>query len=236
MSEIEEDENIRKTLEAEGEYGADYIEGLLDIADLDGDIDIDVRDGRAYLAVNSDDADSQLGELSDARTVAALQDLTRLAVQQRSGSFSRLVLDVQGSRERRKAELAKLVDAAVDRLDSGEPEVALEPMSSYERKLIHDVATERGLESNSDGEGRRRHIVLSAGSSDEDVDLEHEVDADEGIGTADGVIGNDDGGSEKAHARQLDAARSVPDQSDDDLPGVDDSDADEFGAEPPTAK
>lgn len=146
--------------EDEGDVAADYIEELLDICDLDGDIDIEVTDGRAYISVNAS-GESNLRVLSQPDTVAALQELTRLAVQTSTGEFSRLILDVGGSRERRQRELEKLVDEAVAALDGGAPAAALEPMSSYERKLVHDIAAERGLTSESEGEGRDRHTVLS---------------------------------------------------------------------------
>jgi spoIIIJ-associated protein len=148
--------------EDEGDVAADYIEELLDICDLDGDIDIEVTDGRAYISVNAS-GESNLRVLSQPDTVAALQELTRLAVQTSTGEFSRLILDVGGSRERRQRELEKLVDEAVATLNGGAAAAALEPMSSYERKLVHDIAAERGLTSESEGEGRDRHTVLSRG-------------------------------------------------------------------------
>ncbi|WP_437184167.1 protein jag [Subtercola boreus] len=150
-----------QALEDEGDIAADYIEELLDICDLDGDIDIDARGGRAYVSVNSSE-DSNLRLLSQPDTVQALQELTRLAVQTKTGGFSRLILDVGGSRQIREAELASLVTAAVDRIEvGGEVSVALEPMSSYERKVVHDIVAERGFVSNSEGEGRDRHTVIT---------------------------------------------------------------------------
>jgi len=146
-------------LEEEGDIAADYIEELLDIADLDGDIEIDTRAGRAYLSVTSSE-DTNLRLLSKPDTVAALQELTRIAVQAKTGSFSRLILDIGGSRETRAAELAALVDAAVARLDAGAESAALPAMSSYERKLVHDIVAERGFTSESEGEGRDRHTVI----------------------------------------------------------------------------
>lgn len=160
----------------EGEIAADYIEELLDIADLDGDIDIDVHDGRTYISVSSEDEESGLKALANQETVLALQDLTRLAVQQQTGEHSRLVLDIQGSRERRQQQLSDLVADAADRLDAGDDEVELAPMSSYERKLVHDLARDRDLESASAGEGRNRHVVLSLPEEDEGSD----DDEDEG--------------------------------------------------------
>lgn len=147
-------------LEEEGDVAADYIEELLDITDLDGDIEIDARGGRAYLSVTSSD-DTSLRLLSRPDTVNALQELTRIAVQTKTGSFSRLILDIGGSREARVAELAILVDKAVERIDAGAESASLPPMSSYERKLVHDIVSERGFSSESEGEGRDRHTVIT---------------------------------------------------------------------------
>ncbi|TBN58140.1 DNA-binding protein [Glaciihabitans arcticus] len=147
-------------LEEEGEIAADYIEELLDITDLDGDIEIDTRGGRAYVSVNSSE-DTNLRLLSKPETVNALQELTRIAVQTKTGGFSRLILDVGGSREARVAELTILVDKAIERIDGGASSAALPAMSSYERKLVHDVVSERGFSSESEGEGRDRHTVIT---------------------------------------------------------------------------
>ena len=147
-------------LEEEGDIAADYIEELLDITDLDGDIDIETKAGRAYVSVNSSQ-DSNLRLLSRPDTVNALQELARLAVQAKTGSFSRLILDVGGSRDARAAELAVLVDRAIAKIDEGAQSAALPPMSSYERKLVHDVVAERGFTSESEGEGRDRHTVIT---------------------------------------------------------------------------
>ena len=148
-------------LEEEGEIAADYIEELLDITDLDGDIDIDARDGRAYLSVNSSQG-SNLRLLSKPDTVNALQELTRIAVQAKTGVFSRLILDVGGSRQAREAELAQLVERATDRIEGGSQSAALPPMSSYERKLVHDLVAARGFVSQSEGEGSERHTVITS--------------------------------------------------------------------------
>ena len=147
-------------LEEEGDIAADYIEELLDITDLDGDIDIDARGGRAYVSVNSSE-DSNLRILSKPDTVNALQELARLAVQAKTGTFSRLILDVGGSREARAAELTALVNVAVEKIEGGATSASLPPMSSYERKLVHDLVAERAFTSHSEGEGRDRHTVIS---------------------------------------------------------------------------
>jgi spoIIIJ-associated protein len=142
-------------LENEGDVAADFIEGL---ADIDGDLNLDVRQGRAYVSVESED--SSLSVLADPDTVQALQEITRLAVQSKTGSFSRLILDIGGSRDARRRQLEKLVDAAVAKLDEGASQASLPSMSSYERKLVHDIAADRELVSESYGEGADRHTVI----------------------------------------------------------------------------
>jgi spoIIIJ-associated protein len=166
-SEVEAPEGVEhpapttSELETEGDIAADYIEELLDIADLDGDIDIDTRGGRAYLSVSAGEGTTNLRILSKPDTVNALQELTRIAVQTKTGSFSRLILDVGGSRDARASELATLVDKAIARIEEGSESASLPPMSSYERKLVHDVVAERGFVSESEGEGRDRHTVIT---------------------------------------------------------------------------
>ncbi len=142
----------------EGDIAADYIEALLDIADLDGDIEIEQTDARTTIVVG--EAGDALAGLAEPEAVTALQELTRLAVQQQTGEFSRLVLDVAGSRDARAERLQELVDHAATSIEAGADRVALEPMSSYERKLVHDLVRERGLASESEGEGPDRHIVV----------------------------------------------------------------------------
>ena len=146
-------------LEAEGDLAADYIEALLDLADLDGDLDISVASGRAYLSVTGGGED--LDRLAMPEAVQALQDLTRIAVQNQTGRFSRLILDVGGSRDARAEELRGAVDSAIAQLVAGRDEVELEPMSSYERKLVHDIVAELGHHSESRGEGKDRRLVIT---------------------------------------------------------------------------
>ncbi|QTV80423.1 protein jag [Microbacterium sp. NIBRBAC000506063] len=145
-------------LEKEGDIAADFLEGLLDIADLDGDLNLDVRQGRAYVSVEAEG--DGLSPLSAPDTVQALQELTRLAVQSQTGAFSRLILDVGGSRDQRRRQLERLVDAAVVKLDEGASQASLPSMTSYERKLVHDIVADRGLVSESYGEGVDRHTVI----------------------------------------------------------------------------
>lgn len=145
----------------EGDIAADFIEELLDIADIDGDLDIDVTGGRTYISVSAD-GDSNLDRIASPEVVDALQQVTRLAVQAETGEFSRLILDVGGSRDARRKELEDLVARAISRIEDGAASAALPPMSSYERKIVHDIASERGFNSESEGEGRKRHTVLRA--------------------------------------------------------------------------
>lgn len=150
-------------LEQEGDVAADFLEELLDIADIDGDLALDVKSGRAYVSLESDQPGS-LALLSDPDTVQALQELTRIAVQNRTGRFSRLILDVGGSRDQRQRELETLVDRAIARLEEGgSTQASLPAMSSYERKLVHDIVADRGFTSESYGEGADRHTVISRG-------------------------------------------------------------------------
>ena len=141
-------------LEEEGEVGADYLEELLDIVDLGGDIDIDIDHGRASIAiVASEEGDArELADLvgRDGEVLEAVQELTRLAVQARTGSRSRLMLDINGYRAARRAELKKVAEEAVKRVKVSGRTVALEPMNPFERKVCHDVVAAAGLTSESE--------------------------------------------------------------------------------------
>jgi spoIIIJ-associated protein len=147
-----------KDLEEEGEVAADYLEELLDIYDLDGDISIDVREGRAYIEISAEEG-SNIKLISDPNTVEALQELTRIAVQTKTETFSRLILDIAGSRQAKVDSLTKLVNKVIAKVKETNAPVAMKPMSSYERKIAHDLIGEAGLISESEGEGKDRHIV-----------------------------------------------------------------------------
>jgi spoIIIJ-associated protein len=145
-------------LEREGDIAADYLEGLLDIADLDGDIDMDVEGDRALVSIVGADLRQLVG--ANGEVLDALQELTRLAVLRETGERSRLMLDVAGFRAQRKADLTELGREAAERVRaSGEP-VALEPMSPFERKVVHDAVAAAGLVSESEGEEPRRYVVV----------------------------------------------------------------------------
>src|ERR1700722_5618178 len=146
------------TLEEEGEGAADYIEGLLDIADLDGDIDMDVEGDRAVVSVVGATLDELVGD--DGEVLEALQELTRLAVHRKTGTRARLMLDVGGFRVRRRAELADLGRSVADEVTrTGEPK-KLRAMSPFERKIIHDAVAVAGLRSESEGEEPNRRVVV----------------------------------------------------------------------------
>lgn len=148
-----------KDLEQESEIAADFIEEFLDVADLDGDLDIEIKADRVYISVNAE-GDSNLDKISDQETVAALQELARLAVQSKTGNPSRLILDVAGSRDARVKELESLVEKAAAKLSDGGVSFKLRPMSSYDRKLVHDLVAAAGMTSESDGVGKDRHVVI----------------------------------------------------------------------------
>jgi spoIIIJ-associated protein len=145
-------------LEQEGEIAADYVEGLLDIGDLDGDIDMDVEGERAMVAVVGAALDELVGKRGE--VLEALQELTRLAVHRKTGNRTRLMLDIGGYRERRRAELTKLgEDVAAEVARTGEPK-PLAPMTPFERKIVHDAIAVAGLRSESEGEEPGRYVVV----------------------------------------------------------------------------
>lgn len=151
-------------LDREGDIAADFLEELLDILDMDGDIDISVEGGRPHVAIVSPDGpSSDLKRLvgSDGEVLDALQDLARLAVQAETGDMSRLMLDIAEFRAGRRERLAALGRDAIAKVrESGQP-VRLEPMNAFERKVVHDVVLEAGLVSESEGEEPHRCVVVS---------------------------------------------------------------------------
>lgn len=149
-----------ETLEHEGDIAADYLEGLLDIADLDGDIDMDVEGERAMVSISGGNLENLIGHRG--ATLDALQELTRLAVTRETGERSRLMLDIGGHRAMRRKELAEVgADAAAEAKESGAP-VKLKPMNPFERKIVHDAVAAAGAVSTSEGEEPNRRIVVTA--------------------------------------------------------------------------
>ncbi len=149
-------------LEKEGDAAADYLEGLLDIADLDGDIDIDVDGARAQVSI----VEAHPGDLaalvgSRGEVLEALQELARLAATREAGERSRLMLDIAGFRAARRAEVSAIADSAIEKARGGD-RVALSPMNAFERKIVHDAVAAAGLVSTSEGEEPGRYVVITS--------------------------------------------------------------------------
>ncbi|MBA3741686.1 R3H domain-containing nucleic acid-binding protein [Sporichthya sp.] len=145
-------------LEQEGEIAADYLEGLLDIADLDGDIDMDVEGDRAAVSIVGADLKQLVGK--DGQVLEAVQELTRLAVLRATGERSRLMLDIGGFRAARREELTELGTKTADEVKSTGTSVKLAPMTPFERKIVHDAIADAGLRSESEGEEPSRRVVV----------------------------------------------------------------------------
>ncbi|KAA8818646.1 Jag family protein [Bifidobacterium vespertilionis] len=162
-------------LNEEADIAADYLEGLLDIADYDGDIEMGVRNGRPMVQIVADD-DTDIKHLigRNGEVVDALQQLTRLAVQQKTGERSHLIVDVDGFLKHKRQHLRDVALDAIDEVrEIGEP-VDLKPMNSFERKIVHDVVREEGFKSRSHGEEPHRYVTIylksSAADDADDVD------------------------------------------------------------------
>jgi spoIIIJ-associated protein len=145
-------------LEQEGDIAADYLEELLDIADLDGDLDMDVEGDRAAVSIVGADLSQLVGR--DGEVLEALQELTRLAVYRETGERSRLMLDISGHRADTRARLEKLAGEIVEQVRSSGERAELEPMSAFERKVVHDAVAAAGLTSESEGAEPRRFVVV----------------------------------------------------------------------------
>jgi spoIIIJ-associated protein len=145
-------------LEQEGDIAADFLEELLDIADLDGDIDMDVEGDRASVSVVGGDLQALVGR--DGEVLDALQELTRLAVYRETGQRSRLMLDVAGHRAARRDALIALAERTVKEVQASGESVRLDPMNPFERKVVHDAVAAAGLRSESEGEEPHRQVVV----------------------------------------------------------------------------
>ena len=153
-----DDEVTGDPLDEEGDIAADYLEELLDIADLDGDIDTYVESGRAHVSIVTD---SQTLVGKDGKVLEALQELSRLAVMTEVGHRSRLMLDIAGYRETRRKDLVVLATEAIQSVkETGEP-AHLAPMNPFERKIVHDAVAAAGLVSESEGVEPKRHVVIT---------------------------------------------------------------------------
>jgi spoIIIJ-associated protein len=158
------DADVVKRLEEEGEIAADYLEEFLDIADLDGDIDIDVDHGRAAVEIVAEDGSdaAALRRLvgAEGQVLDALQELTRLAVQTKTGERSRLMLDIAGYRAQRRTELVAIARTAIEQVKADGEAVTLAAMNPFERKVVHDAVAEAGLVSDSVGVEPDRRVVV----------------------------------------------------------------------------
>jgi spoIIIJ-associated protein len=145
-------------LEQEGDIAADYLEELLDIADLDGDLDMDVEGDRASVSIVGAELNQLVGR--NGEVLEALQELTRLAVYRETGERSRLMLDISGFRARKREELEKLAAETVTEVKESGEAIELDPMTPFERKVVHDVVAAAGLKSESEGVEPRRYVVV----------------------------------------------------------------------------
>ncbi|MDF7640007.1 hypothetical protein PT279_00095 [Bifidobacterium sp. ESL0784] len=174
-----DEEKTVEQLNDEADIAADYLEGLLDIADYEGDIEMGVRNGRPTVQIVADD-DEDIKNLigHKGEVVDALQLLTRLAVQQKTGDRSRLILDVDGYLRKRRQHLRDLALDVIDEVrETGEP-TNLDPMNSFERKVVHDLVREEGLKSRSHGEEPHRYVTiyLKSRSAEDDLDDDEELE------------------------------------------------------------
>lgn len=159
----EDDDEVDDLLVQEGDVAGDYLERLLDILDVDGDIDLDVEGDRASVAVVGGELKTLIGP--DGATLEALQELTRLAVAQSTGTRSRLMLDIGGFRAQRRADLTALAGQAASRVAASGTAERLAAMNPFERKVVHDViAAAPGVHSESEGEEPNRRVVVLPGS------------------------------------------------------------------------
>ncbi|MBA2738813.1 MAG: single-stranded DNA-binding protein [Actinomycetota bacterium] len=149
---------LQQRLEAEGDAAADFLEELLDIVDLDGDIDLDIDNDRATVSVVGGDLLQLVGD--NGKVLDALQELTRLAVLQETGERSRLMLDVAGHRAQRRTELEKEALEAVQSVRTSGESLPLGAMNPFERKVVHDAVAGAGLRSESEGEEPHRRVVV----------------------------------------------------------------------------
>lgn len=183
----QEEVRTAEQLNEEADIAADYLEALLDVVDYDGDIELGIRNNRPVVQIVADD-DHDIKNLigTNGEVVDALQQLTRLAVQQKTGERSHLILDVDGFLKRKRKHLTDMALDAIDEVRENGEAVDLKPMNSFERKVVHDVVREEGFKSRSHGEEPKRYVTvyakagsLDAADVDEDVDGE-ELAADQG--------------------------------------------------------
>ena len=180
---IQDEKKTVDQLNEEADIAADYLEGLLDIADYEGDIEMGVRNNRPMIQIVADD-DTDIKHLigREGEVVDALQQLSRLAIQQKTGDRSHLIVDVDGFLKRKRQHLRDIALDAVDEVRETGESVSLKPMNSFERKVIHDTVRDAGLRSRSHGEEPHRYVTvyLPASADENMVDDAEDVSADDG--------------------------------------------------------
>ena len=208
----ETQQDIRAKLVDEGDYAADYLEDLLDISELDGDIEISVEADRAAVAIVMEDgADRRLKRLigRHGETLDALQELTRLAVQSKTNERSRLMLDILGYRDGRRKAIQAIARDAVEQVQETGEDVALKPMNPFERKVVHDVVAEAGLYSDSSGIGPNRHVVIMLPFEDDDLDDSDFIDDESSATSADDNLEELEVSASSASASSVDSSQSA---------------------------
>jgi spoIIIJ-associated protein len=223
----QEESKTIEQLSQEADIAADYLEGLLDIADYDGDIELGVRNNRPTVQIVADDSDDIKHLIGhNGEVVDALQQLARLAVQQKTGDRSHLILDVDGYLKRKRQHLRDLALDAIDEARETGDAVDLRPMNSFERKVVHDLVREEGFKSRSHGEEPHRYVSIYLRASDQDLaddeDADDEVVAgavvDGEAGTADEIETTDlnvvaDEAGEIVEVDDIDEAEAVTEDS-----------------------
>ena len=176
-----DEERTIEQLNDEADIAADYLEGLLDIVDYEGDIEMEVRNGRPSVQIIADD-DRDIKHLigRNGEVINALQQLTRLAVQQSTGERSRVIVDIDGYLKEKRRRIKELALDAVDEARETGDVIELRPMNSFERKIVHDTVRDEGLKSRSHGVEPKRYVTIyvkkTVNDDDFDDDLEDEDD------------------------------------------------------------
>ncbi|KAE8129588.1 hypothetical protein DDE84_01900 [Bifidobacterium tibiigranuli] len=215
----QEESKTIEQLNQEADIAADYLEGLLDIADYDGDIELGVRNNRPTVQIVADDSDDIKHLIGhNGEVVDALQQLARLAVQQKTGDRSHLILDVDGYLKRKRQHLRDLALDAIDEARETGDAVDLRPMNSFERKVVHDLVREEGFKSRSHGEEPHRYVSIYLRASDQD--LADDEDADDEV-VAGAVVDGEAGTADEIETTDLNV---VADEESDEIVEADEVD------------
>ena len=152
-----------KKLKEQGNIVADYIEGILDIANLEGDIEIEINDKRATVSVIADNLVTKqaLRKLAQKEVVASLQNLSRSVIFNKTGDRSNLIIDIAGYRQQQNQSIKKLTEKMIEKASNTKEPVHLRSMNSFERRIAHQIVSEQGLFSHSEGEGKDRHLIIT---------------------------------------------------------------------------